>query len=249
MVDFHTHILPHMDDGSSSSDESLSMLRSYSDRVTTVIMTPHFYPFEEAPDSFLARRATSLERLTKKLLVAGAVGSTGTAVADKKTGIPALRLGAEVSYYEGLYRCEALEQMVISGTRLLLVEMPIKRWSQRMIDELIRINQDYGVRPVLAHLNRYLGSSKVGPDKQLLEYFLSHRGLVQLNAESLMHFGSRLSAIRMFRSGQAQFLGSDAHNMNSRKPNYDEALDKLEKSGAMDVVDIIRAKEEKYILK
>ena len=60
MIDLHTHILPKMDDGASSSDLSLEMLRMEAEQgVDTVVLTPHFYREKEDPSSFLQRRASS----------------------------------------------------------------------------------------------------------------------------------------------------------------------------------------------
>ena len=42
-IDFHTHILPGMDDGSSSIEESLAMLQAEGDAgIERVVFTPHF---------------------------------------------------------------------------------------------------------------------------------------------------------------------------------------------------------------
>ena len=54
MIDFHTHILPGMDDGSRSVAESIAMLRAQAEQgVTTVIATPHFYANDESVATFL----------------------------------------------------------------------------------------------------------------------------------------------------------------------------------------------------
>ena len=57
VVDFHTHILPGIDDGSSSAEESLAMLQMEKEQgIDTVVVTPHFYPQEDRPERFLKRR-------------------------------------------------------------------------------------------------------------------------------------------------------------------------------------------------
>ena len=57
MIDLHSHILPQMDDGSRSVDESLQMLAALAAQgVTDVAATPHFYASENSPERFLARR-------------------------------------------------------------------------------------------------------------------------------------------------------------------------------------------------
>ena len=64
MVDFHSHILPEMDDGSSSPEESLKMLEmSARQGIDHIFATSHFYPDEEDPSSFLRRRAEAYGKL------------------------------------------------------------------------------------------------------------------------------------------------------------------------------------------
>jgi protein-tyrosine phosphatase len=52
--DFHTHILPAMDDGSASVEESIALLElEAAQGVERVVLTPHFYPMRESPAEFL----------------------------------------------------------------------------------------------------------------------------------------------------------------------------------------------------
>ena len=57
IIDFHTHVLPGMDDGSKSVEMSMEMLRREAAQgIRQVIATPHFYPWREHPEQFLERR-------------------------------------------------------------------------------------------------------------------------------------------------------------------------------------------------
>ena len=57
MIDFHSHILPGVDDGSKNLLMSLTMLRRlYEQGVTKVAATPHFYADKQSPDSFARKR-------------------------------------------------------------------------------------------------------------------------------------------------------------------------------------------------
>ena len=79
-VDFHTHVLPGMDDGAKSPEMGASMLRTLGEQgVGLVFATSHYIPHRESPASFLARRAQAAETLK--------------AVA---AGTPPVRLGAEI---------------------------------------------------------------------------------------------------------------------------------------------------------
>ena len=57
MVDFHSHILPALDDGSSSVEESIALLKMLSEQgVSAVCATPHFNANRTTVDEFLAAR-------------------------------------------------------------------------------------------------------------------------------------------------------------------------------------------------
>ena len=63
-IDFHTHILPQVDDGSQSVEESLQMISALkASGVTCIALTPHFYPQRDDPQRFLARRDIAFEKL------------------------------------------------------------------------------------------------------------------------------------------------------------------------------------------
>ena len=105
MIDFHSHILPEIDDGSGSAAESLQMLEvSARQGVKLIAATPHFYAAESSPEQFLRRRAKSAGMLQKLL---------GSA-------LPQVLLGAEVCYFDGISRTEALEGLKLELSALQL---------------------------------------------------------------------------------------------------------------------------------
>ena len=64
MIDFHAHILPFVDDGSASLDESMSMLRMLREQgVDTVCATPHFDALHDSPDDFFQKRNEAYSKL------------------------------------------------------------------------------------------------------------------------------------------------------------------------------------------
>ena len=68
MIDFHAHILPGIDDGSKSVDESLVMLAMEAEQgVGCVVATPHFYPRHDDPREFLTVRDAALSVLRSRL--------------------------------------------------------------------------------------------------------------------------------------------------------------------------------------
>lgn len=204
MTDVHCHVLPGMDDGSASVEESLAMLEALSAQgIGGVAATPHFYAEENSPEVFLRRRAESVRRLRERW----------------QPGLPALRLGAEVCYYQGISRCEELECFTIEGTRLLLLEMPFERWTDRVLQEVWEIQSRPGITVVLAHIERYLCRQDRSIWRTLAEWGV----LNQCNASFFLDWRTRHRALRLLREGRIHLLGSDSHNMSSRPPRLGEA--------------------------
>ena len=141
MIDFHSHILPMLDDGSKSVDESLEMLRMLSEQgVKRVVATPHFYANDESVDDFLKRRAESFERLKGHLT----------------DDLPEIMLGAEVRYYNGISRLDRLRKLTVENSRLLLLEMSTAKWTEYVVNELIELSNSGDLTVALAHIERYL---------------------------------------------------------------------------------------------
>ena len=65
MIDFHSHILPGIDDGAKTVEESISMLKSsYEKGVRITVLTPHFYPKgQESLPPFIQKRQEAYELL------------------------------------------------------------------------------------------------------------------------------------------------------------------------------------------
>lgn len=210
MIDFHSHVLPGMDDGSRNVEESIAMLRLLSQQgVDTVVATPHFYANDESVSEFVARRGNAFEKLE------------GSLAPD----VPKILLGAEVKYYEGISRLENLESLRVQNSKLLLLEMPSKRWTEYVIRELIDIACNVKYIPVLAHVERYLKYQNLSVIKQLLNAGV----LFQFNSSFIYGTFTRLIALGLFKNQTIHFLGSDCHNMTDRPPDIGKAYEIIEK--------------------
>lgn len=217
MIDLHSHILPQMDDGSRSVDESLQMLAALAAQgVTDVAATPHFYASENSPERFLARRRHAWQRLAPHLTAS----------------LPAVHLGAEVLFFEGIAGYDKLTQLCLTGTDALLLEMPFRPWSRRMYDELRELTARRDVTVLLAHMERYL------PYVEEADWQRMARGgvLLQSNADFFRSFSTRRKALRLLREGWIRVLGTDCHNMTSRAPHMDEAVRRIARSLGEDAV-------------
>lgn len=226
IIDFHSHILPGIDDGSKNVQTSLEMLRrSAAQGIENIVATPHFYALQDRIGRFLQRRQDALEALLPELT----------------PDMPDIYLGAEVAFFPGISTAEQVSELVIQGTNALLLEMPFRPWSQSDVDEVEALMERRGFQIVLAHLDRYCS---IRGNKQYISQLFELPVTVQINAESLLDWRQRGKILKLFRSQQAQMLGSDCHGIHHREPNLgrgrevlrkklgQEALDRIDQAGA-----------------
>lgn len=210
MTDWHSHILPAMDDGSKSVDESVQLLSLLHEQgVGQVVATPHFYANDESVDRFLKRRKKSYEELLGKV----------TQV------LPHIYLGAEVKYYQGISHMADLEKLCVEGTNILLLEMPFCKWSVSVINELFELANMARVKIMLAHIERYFSMQSKTVWRNLYEGGV----LMQVNASAVLGFGTKRKIIKFLKTGGVLFVGSDCHNLTSRSPRLGQALSIFEK--------------------
>lgn len=217
MIDLHTHILPEIDDGSSSVDISLELLeKERRQNAGTVVLTPHFYPWRDKPEYFFAKREQAWQKLSAAL----------------PNEHPKLFLGAEFAWYDGISHTPEIFDFRIQGTELFLLEMPFVRWTDRMIEDVLRLNDKRHIQVVLAHVDRYFRFS----GKDMLERLLEAGVIFQFNAEAFLTWHSRMKVLKLMRKADSFFIGSDCHNLTSRPPRIAEAMQVLRQKGGQEAV-------------
>ncbi len=213
MIDFHSHILPNVDDGSKSIEESIELLKQTKQQgIKHIVATSHFYAADESPKDFIKRRNRSFKKLMKAI---------------DGMQLPVVIPGAEVGYFEGMSDCEDLELLKIYGTPLLLVEMPVCSWSERMLYELEAIYEKTGLIPLIAHADRYISMLQ---DKKLIKHLSGLPVLIQVNSGFFINKKTRRFALSLLRKEQIHFIGSDCHNTSLRTQKIGEAIEIINKS-------------------
>ncbi len=211
MIDFHSHVLPGIDDGSSSIEESLALLRLQAQQgVTCAVATPHFYPRHQSMESFLHRREEAEAALRQAM--AG------------ETGLPQLTVGAEVHFFPGIGSTEELSQLTIGSGKYILIEMPHGKWSDRMFRDLEDISAKQELVPVIAHVDRYLGAFTDGGIPGRL---MDAGCLIQANASFFLAGITAPLAMRLLRREQIHLLGSDCHDLYQRPPRIGQAVERI----------------------
>ncbi len=210
MIDWHSHILPAVDDGSQDIDESLKMLSTLKEQgIEYVVATPHFIANAESVDEFLERRNKAYAELT------AAMGED----------LPKVLCGAEVKYYPGIAKMENLEKLTVSGTNILLLEMPMTKWTKYTLRELFELASTRGLIIVMAHIERYLAMQ----EKDILEKLCENGILTQVNASFFSGVLTKRRALKLMAGGYIHFIGSDCHNMTTRAPKIGVAYDFIKK--------------------
>lgn len=231
VVDFHTHILPGIDDGSSSVEESLAMLQMEKEQgASLVVATPHFYPQNDRPEKFLQRRKAAFEQLTEKISP------------DDK--LPQIILGAEVYYFKGIGQWEGLRDFAIENTNYLLLEMPMVKWDSRMYDDIYDIYRSQGLVPIIAHLDRYINIFNV---KGVVDNLSELPVVIQANAGFFLDKSSKRLALKLLKNNVINIIGTDCHNLQSRKPNLKAALETIEQQLGEEYIKRINLAGEKIL--
>lgn len=233
MTDLHTHILPEMDDGARSAQESIAMLRMEREQgVDAVVLTPHFYSMREQAKDFLARRNRSVQKLNAEL---------EKIQVEEQDRLPELILGAEVAWSSSLIDCQELPQLCIGKTKNFLLELPFTPWSTKLFDQIYNLIGQTGLTPIIAHLERYTWLQE---SRQIAEIY----GLgvpVQISASLLEHPLARRKVLKLFEKRRAHILASDCHNCADRPPNIGQGLQVVRrKLGNLCADELIRCADE-----
>lgn len=202
LYDMHTHILPKVDDGAKSIDESLMLVsRLKRAGVTDICLTPHYYTHKESLSDFLKRRDRAFLELSSY-------------VSDDVR----LHLGAEVYVTKYLFSNEEdLKSVCYSGTSYMLTEFPYSSTfegeSMVFINKLIN---NHGITPVLAHVERYPYLLK---HKNVLEELIEMGVIIQSNACSFTEFPLKLKLSKLLKSGYIGIIGTDTHSLTRNSPD------------------------------
>ncbi len=206
IVDFHSHILPGIDDGANDVNISIQMLEAeIRDGVDICVSTSHYYCEQDSINAFLEKREQAYNKLLK---------------ASWNTTIPIVKLGAEVYYSPVLKNMEDLSKLCIEGTNYLMLELPYSKLTPQIATDIEEMMQSHRITPIIAHAERYLKFTSYNSLINILELDV----LAQVNCGSLLSFNSRRNANKLIKDGYIHLLGTDTHNMESRPPRMKEAF-------------------------
>jgi protein-tyrosine phosphatase len=198
-IDVHSHLLPGIDDGCKTVEESVECARALvSAGYTHAFCTPHIWP------TYKGISRVSVPRWCRTL-------EAQLAAAE----IPLKLLpGGEMNLYAGVERTPAEEVVPLALGKYMLVDM----WAEKVpefFESAIRWIQGMGLTVILAHPERMRA---VQDSPQVVDHFASLGILLQGNLQCFSdkpEARTRLCAERFLREGKYFLLGSDSHNPQS----------------------------------
>ncbi len=212
MIDFHSHILPGIDDGAKDIEDSKKIIKEAKDAgVETIISTSHYaLDCFESPEY---KRKELIEQLKEEL----------------EEGDPEIILGSEIFLtYNVLELLQEFKASTINGTKYILFELPLKGYFNNLKDLINKLkSQEYKL--VLAHPERY---GMVQSNFDLL-YELKDLGvLMQCNYGSILGlYGGKAKNIvkKMLKEDLVDFFGTDVHKPGTIYPKLPKAIKKISK--------------------
>lgn len=206
MFDIHCHILPGLDDGPKSIEDSLKMLEiAKRDGIEMIVATPHI--MDGLYNNSRGRIIEGIRQLSEHV-----------------KGVKILP-GADIRICIDLAgRIQNGEIPLINDKNYFLLELPGSgTLPVRHIEDLLTLLRKKGLVPIITHPERNMLLSE---SKSIMEKFLNAGALFQITAGSIMgRFGAkpRETAMKMIKKGHVHAVASDAHDHVYRPPVLSEA--------------------------
>jgi len=200
-TDFHSHLVPGVDDGSATIEESRAALAAFArDGITTAIITPHFEGSLTHAPLLAAERLAQIDAGWTALTEDAGASSSG------------VRLFRGVELMLDVPDPDVRDaRLRLGGSRYVLVEYPSMLLPEQHAEYAIRCLRDKGVQPILAHPERYQNVSESLDELLPLRYTGAY---FQINAGSLLGHHGRGAARRaeaLLARGWAEYASSDYH--------------------------------------
>ena len=220
--DMHSHLLPEMDDGSKSVEMTLKIIdKLRAQNVTKLCFTPHFYTNEESIAQFKARRLESVKKLLPEL------------PRDIEVCI-----GAEVYVTRYLFNNKDLSGITYGDSKYILVEFPFdSHFTDHTMDYIYRLKGNYGLKPVLTHIERY---HHLMSNEGLVEDLLDEDVIIQTNVGAFKGFAQKRRLLKYIKRGYIDIVGTDCHSLTRGNPDeYTPTMELIKEKCGREYVDHI----------
>ena len=203
MIDFHNHILPSIDDGSSSIKTTLNMLRKAEEQgITDIVNTTHYkHPkmlSKEVDYKIVHRNIIEIENI----------------ISQNNINIK-LHIGAETFFHDDLLKLVDDKLATFGNGKYMLIEFLTNFLPPNQKQLLFELKMK-GVTPIIAHPERYMDVQK---NVEIVADWLESGCIIQIDAGSpLGYFGpnAKHTSEIIIKNKWCQILGSDAHDDKKR---------------------------------
>ena len=223
-VDIHCHLIPDIDDGAKSWDESLAMAQmAVADGTSTAICTPHqLGSYAHNGGAYIQSRTLELQRFLLR------------------HGVPLQVLpGADVRLEPDLVLRVQRGEVLSLGDRRKHVLLELPPGGQAPLLDLIDTMAQHGLTAVVSHPDRNQGLLREPRGVQAL---VDRGCLMQVTADSILGtFGSRCQEFveQLLADGNLHFVATDAHGQRSRRPLLRRAFERVRQlAGTETAVDL-----------
>lgn len=232
-IDMHSHIIPKIDDGSRSIEETFNLIQeAYRAGFRKIFCTSHY--MEGNYDVSIENREAIIKLIQQKL-------------DDDQIDIK-LYNGCEVFITPELD--ELLRQGkvgTLNNTRYLLMELPLNT-EVNYWEEMLYKLASMSIVPIIAHPERY---NVVQKDIKLCDRMIELGALLQSNyASTIGYYGhhAKNTVMKLLKQDKISFLGSDVHRTNTIYPQIDKIYSILEKKiGKEKLIELTETNPEKVI--
>lgn len=203
MIDIHCHILPNVDDGSESLEESIEMAKiAESEGITRIVNTSHCH-FD-----FKYKKGNELKLELEKF---------NQALKEENINIEVL-LGNELYYTSDLIeRFNELDFFSMNNSKYILMEFSPINFPKNIEDVIYEI-KIRGYIPIIAHAERY---KQVQEDVNIVLDCIKEGALIQVNASSILGKNGEKAedtSKKLLDNNMVHFVATDAHSSNRRRP-------------------------------
>jgi protein-tyrosine phosphatase len=217
MIDLHCHLLPEIDDGSKSFEQSLDMLHhAVNAGITKIVCTPHITPGRY--DNTLESLRPVFEKIKEAIRENSIQIEIGLAAEMRFDPVIVDMVNSETLPFLGEYE----------GDRLLLLEFPHTHIPPGY-EKLIQWLADKDIRVLIAHPER---NRSVLHNIEMITPLVKMGCLLQITGGSLTNVfseASRKCAVELLKRGWVNIIASDAHNLHARCPELEPARLEAEK--------------------
>lgn len=208
MIDIHCHILPEVDDGSRSLNESIEMaLIAREQGIKKIVNTSHYHP------DFRYKKG---EELLKELK------DFNNVLKENMIDIEVL-IGNEIYYTKDLIKqIDELDFYTLNNSRYILIELPPTNFPSDLCNIVYELKEKNYI-PVFAHVERYI---EVQENPDLIYDVINAGAIIQINSHSILgKSGKELQRTcdTLINRNMVHVVGTDAHRSKRRTPIFLDA--------------------------